>query len=60
MFWFHLVTCLHPASPSPPPLYPEPVAKSEKEEEEGEKGRERERLSRFGASFPASSLNLQR
>src|SRR6185503_12244167 len=42
------------------PLHPEPVAKSDKEEEEGEKEREREKLSRFGASIPASPLDSQR
>ena len=39
MFWIYLAICLHPASPSPPPLFPEPIAKSEKEkgEKEGER-----------------------
>src|SRR6185503_17875122 len=60
MFWVYLAICLHPASPSPPPLHPEPVAKSEKEEEEGERERKRERLSRFGAFIPASPLDSQR
>jgi len=26
--WAHLAICLHPTSPSPPPLHPEPAAKS--------------------------------
>src|SRR6185312_5662685 len=57
-FWVHLSICLHPASPSPspPPLLPEPVAKSEKEK--GERGRER--LSHFGAFLFPSPLDSRR
>src|SRR6185437_6799065 len=58
MFWVHLAICLRPASPSPspPPLLPEPVAKSEKEK--GERGRER--LSHFGAFLFPSPLDSRR
>src|SRR6185312_7662255 len=42
VFWVHLAICLLPASPSPPPLHPEPAAKSERrkrKEIERKKGR---------------------